>query len=83
MISIIVANYNKKELLKNCLDSLKNQTFQDMETIVVDNASTDGSSNLVKKLFPEVKLILNDKNFLFSKAYNQGIDISKGEFILC
>ena len=83
MISIIIVNYNKKELLKDCLDCVRAQDYKDTETIVVDNASLDGSSEMVKRYYPEVKLIQNKENLYFCKANNQAIDAAKGEFILC
>jgi len=83
MVSVIIVNYNRKDLLKRCLDSVKGQGFQDIEIIVVDNASKDASVEMVKTYYPEARLIWNTQNLLFCKAYNQGIDASKGNFILC
>lgn len=83
MISVIIVNYNKKDLLKKCLDSVRGQDFQDIEIIVVDNASTDGSVELVNVYYPEARLIRNRENLLFCKAQNQGIEASKGAFVLC
>jgi len=83
MISIIIANYNRKDLLRECLDSLRGQSFKDFEIIVIDNASTDGSVEMVKVNYPEVKLICNTINLLFCRVQNQGIDVSTGNFILC
>jgi GT2 family glycosyltransferase len=83
MISVIIVNYNRKDLLKKCLDSVRGQSFQDIEIIVVDNASSDDSVEMVETYYPEVKLIWNTQNLLFCKAYNQGIDEARGDFILC
>ncbi|MBU1853455.1 MAG: glycosyltransferase family 2 protein [Candidatus Omnitrophica bacterium] len=83
MISVIIVNYNKKDLLKRCLDSVRGQGFKDIEIIVVDNASPDDSVEMVRMYYPEAKLIWNTRNLLFCKAYNQGIDASKGNFIVC
>ena len=83
MISIIIVNYNKKELLKKCLDSVRGQGFKDIEIVVVDNASSDDSAEMLGTYFPEARLIRNTRNLLFCKAYNQGINESKGNFILC
>src|SRR3990167_7040361 len=52
------------------------------EVIVVDNGSSDGSQAMVKKKFPQVKLILNKENLGFTKANNQGIKVAKGKYIL-
>jgi GT2 family glycosyltransferase len=83
MISVIVVNYNGKDLLRKCLDSIKGQDFKDFEIIAVDNASTDGSVQMLSDHYPEVKLICNAANLLFCKAQNQGIESAKGDFILC
>jgi GT2 family glycosyltransferase len=83
MISIIIANYNRKDMLEQCLNSIRCQDFKDFEIIVVDNASTDGSVEMIGTYYPEVKLIRNAENLLFCKAQNQGIGLAKGDFILC
>lgn len=83
MISVIIVSYNKKDLLRQCLDSVRGQGFQDIETFVVDNASIDGSVEMVAMYYSEARLIRNTANLLFCKAQNQGIDAAKGSFILC
>ncbi|MDO8602533.1 MAG: glycosyltransferase family 2 protein [Candidatus Omnitrophota bacterium] len=83
MISVIIVNYNRKDLLRQCLDSLRSQSFKDIEIIVVDNASKDGSLDMLKDVYPEVKLIQNTDNLLFCRAQNQGVEASTGDFILC
>ena len=85
LVSIIVANWNGGEIFKNCLKSLTRLDYPNFELIVVDNGSVDGSEryvNSIKKLSPQYKLILNEKNLGFAKANNQGFRISAGEFIL-
>ncbi len=62
MISVIVLNWNGKAHLKECLDSLRNQTFKDSEIILVDNGSTDDSIEYVKNNSPEVKILALGKN---------------------
>jgi len=83
MISIIIVNYNRKDLLKNCLDAVRIQSFKDIEIIVVDNGSSDGSSDMSRADYPGVKLIENKENLFFCKANNQGIEAAKGDLILC
>ena len=83
MISVIIVNYNKKDLLRRCLDSIRRQSFQGIEVIVVDNASGDDSVEVLGAYYPEARLMRNTRNLLFCRAYNQGIEISKGNFILC
>jgi len=82
-LSIIIVNYNTRDLLKSCLRSVfKNKDKLKLEVIVVDNGSTDGSPEMVKKESPRVRLIENEENLGFAKAVNQGIKRAKGEYIL-
>ena len=72
-VSIVVLNYNGKDLLKKCLESIKNKTqYENYEIIVVDNNSTDDSIKMLQKFFTEVKLIQNPKNYGFPKGNNIG-----------
>lgn len=81
-VSVIIPNWNGKHLLKKCLTSLKNQTFKDFEVIVVDNGSTDGSLNYIRKYFSFVKINSLPKNYGFARAVNAGIKISFGKYIV-
>lgn len=82
-ITIAIVSYNTSDLLVRCLSSIykytKNVSF---EVIVVDNASSDDTVNRVKKKFPQVKLIQNNKNNFFSKANNQALEKAKGKYFL-
>ena len=82
-LSIIIVNWNTKNDLLHCLESIF-QTIgrHSLEVIVVDNGSRDGSGIEVKKVFPSVHLIENDRNFGFSKATNQGLKNSSGRYAL-
>jgi hypothetical protein len=77
-VSIIIASFNTKALLKKCLASIKGGE----EIIVVDNGSTDGSTQMVEKEFPKVKLIKNQKNLGFGAANNQGMKAAQGDYLL-
>lgn len=81
LISVIIVNWNKKNLLNNCLRSLLCQTYKDFEIMVVDNGSTDGSAELVKKDYPDVKLICLAENKGFSIGNNLAIKNSISEYI--
>jgi len=82
-LSIIIASFNTKNLTRSCLSSIyKYPPKGTFEIIVIDNASKDGSVQMIKKEFPKVKLIENNKNLGFAKANNLGVKIAKGEFIL-
>jgi len=81
--SIIIVSYNSASFLEKCIESIINfQNYLDIEVIVVDNASTDGSVELIKSNFTIVKLIRNDQNFGFAKGNNIGISAAKGEYVL-
>lgn len=82
LTSVIIPNWNGKNLLKKCLISLKEQTLKDFEIIIVDNGSSDGSTEYIEKFFPKVHIIKLDKNYGFAKAVNIGIKKSKGEFLV-
>jgi len=84
-LSIIIINYNTKDLLEKCLNSiyigLENTPILEYETIVVDNASVDGSSEMVRKKFPTVNIIQNSINNGYAYAVNKGIKSASGEYI--
>ena len=82
LVSIIVVNYNGKHFLKDCLTSILHASYPNMEIILVDNGSNDGSVEFVKNNFPNVKTIVNDKNLGFAKANNIGYHFANGEYIL-
>lgn len=82
-LSIIIVNYNVSHFLEQSLLSVfKASKNIDVEVIVVDNNSVDGSIEMVEKKFPKVKLIANKQNVGFSKANNQAIKISEGQYVL-
>jgi len=82
-LSIIILNWNSKEDLKKCLISIyKNTLLKEKEIIVVDNGSRDGSVEFIEKSYPEIVLIRNEKNRGVGPARNQGMKISKGEYIM-
>jgi GT2 family glycosyltransferase len=82
-VSIILVNYNGSQVVIDCLDSLQN-TLQTIahEVIVVDNASTDGSADLIETLFPTVHLVRQSQNRGFGAGNNRGASLAKGEFLL-
>jgi GT2 family glycosyltransferase len=82
LISVVLLNWNGANVLEKCLDSLRNQTYRPLEIIVVDNASTDGSVELVRRGFPDVKLIVNERNLGFGGGNNVGIRASQGRYVM-
>lgn len=81
LISVVVLNWNGKRYLKDCLDSLRGQTFKEFEVIFVDNGSSDESVAYVKSNYKEVKVIALTENKGFGGGVNKGIENSKGELI--
>lgn len=82
-VSIVIVNWNTRDILRDCLASVYSATKGiSFEIIVVDNASTDGSTEMLKKDFAQVILIKNPKNIGFAAANNQGIRIAKGRYVL-
>mgnify|MGYP002856090484 CR=1 FL=1 len=79
-ISVIVPVYNVEKYLEECLESLINQTFKDMEIICVNDGSTDSSGEILKKYEDRVKVI-NQENKGLSGARNTGIQIAQGKYI--
>lgn len=80
-ISIVILSWNDQRYLEECLQSLVNSTNRAMEIIVVDNASTDGTPDMVEAKFPMVKLIRNPENLGFPKGNNIGIQASRGKYV--
>jgi GT2 family glycosyltransferase len=85
-LSVIIVNYNGHDYLKKCLKSLEKFALPgsgySSETVVVDNASTDGSVEMTEKFFRSVKIIRNNSNKGFASAVNSGIESTFSEFIL-
>ncbi len=81
LISAVVVNWNRRDLLRKSLQSLVEQRDVALEIIVVDNGSADGSREMLRSEFPEVHLIGNSENRGFCAANNQGIAVAAGEFI--
>jgi len=83
-VSVVILNFNTVELTKMCLTSLKESHLApySMEMIVCDNASSDGSGDMVKRDFPDVRFIQNGSNVGFAAGNNPGIKKAKGRYVL-
>jgi GT2 family glycosyltransferase len=81
LVSILVANWNRAKLLKDCLDSLFRQTHTNCEIIVVDNGSSDESVAVVREIFPAVKIIELGENRGFTGGNSAGLKRACGDFI--
>ena len=81
-VSVIVVNWNLKDILRECLESVRRQgAGLSLELIVVDNASSDGSADMIAAEFPEALLIRNAENRGFSSANNQGMEAAGGRYL--
>ena len=81
-LSVVIVSWNAKAYLEECLQSLAEDVYDGpMEIVVVDNASSDGSADMVKRQFPAVTLIRNAANLGFSRANNIGIRRCTGDYI--
>jgi len=82
-LSVIIVSWKVRDLLKKCLESIRSaQGDLSLEIFVVDNDSQDSTVEMVKNEFPNVKLIINDKNLGFAKANNLALRQSRGEYVL-
>lgn len=81
VLSIVIVNYNTRDLLRDALHAI-DATYPHAETIVVDNASSDGSADMVRDEFPHVTLLAQAENTWFCGGNNIGIRASSGEFVL-
>lgn len=82
LVSIVILNWNGKDRLKKCLNSVKKISYSKKEIIVVNNGSTDGSKNFLQKYHPEIKVIELKKNVGYARGKNMGVSKSKGKYIL-
>ncbi len=81
LLSIVIPNWNGARFLPVCLDALARQTYTPLEIIVVDNASQDGSQQLVQTQYPAVRLIELPENRGFTGACNAGMQAARGAFV--
>lgn len=82
LISVIIVNWNGREYLPTCLDSLLEQSCTDFETIVVDNGSHDGSLELLHTSYPWVKVVPLSVNTGFAGGNNAGFAVASGKYIV-
>ena len=82
LVTVVVVNYNGRHFLRECLASITDQTYAPLEVILVDNASSDGSVEFVRALFPGIHIVQNNENRGFSGGVNSGIRESNGTYII-
>ena len=81
-VTVVIPNWNGERFLGLCLGSLREQSFRDFETILVDNGSVDGSRGFVGEHFPEVKVVPLGENRGIAAAFNAGIEASGAEYVV-
>ena len=82
-VSIIVPTYNVEQYLAECMDSITGQTLRELEIICVNDGSTDGSLNILKKYAASDDriIIIDKKNEGYGRAMNDGLDRASGEYV--
>lgn len=81
-VSITIVTYNSGRFIKRCLESVLDQRYADKEIIVVDNASTDGTIDILEQFSDRCRIILNEENVGFAAAQNQAIQLAHGDWVL-
>jgi GT2 family glycosyltransferase len=81
LVSVVIVNFNGADMLGDVLDSVRAQSLSCQEIVVVDNGSADGSCELVRRAYPEVRLLVLDENLGFAGGNNAGIRAAKGEYV--
>ncbi len=81
LVSVVIINYNGKEYILDCINSVFKTTNCNFEVLLIDNNSSDNSSESCKEKYPEIRLFRNKKNLAMA-ARNKGIDEAKGDFLV-
>ena len=81
-IDVVIVSYNTRNLLRDCLEALRGQDDVDYRAIVVDNASHDGSAEMVRSEFPEALIIETGANLGFAAGSNRGLEASAAPYVL-
>jgi hypothetical protein len=82
LVSVVILNWNGGVHVQSCLDSLTGQDYDNLEVIVVDNGSSDGSVEMIRARYPGVQLIENHANLGFAAGNNVGIRLSRGDYVV-
>ena len=82
LVSVVIPSMNALHVLRRCLKSLNRQDYQNIEIIVVDNASTDGTTEQVGKEFPDVRILRSEENLGYSGGCEMGVSASRGTYIV-
>src|SRR5215831_3250717 len=81
-VSVTIVTYNSGRFIKRCLESVLAQRYQYKEVIVIDNASDDGTVDILEPFEDRCQVVYNSKNIGFAAAHNQAIALSRGDWVL-
>jgi GT2 family glycosyltransferase len=81
-VSVTIVTYNSGRFIKRCLESVLEQRYDKKEIIVIDNASTDGTVDILEQFEESCRIVYNSENIGFAAAQNQAIDLAKGSWVL-
>ncbi len=81
-VAINLVTWNGANYIRECLDSVFNQTFQDFNLLLIDNGSTDDTVDIINEKYPQLRVVRHKQNLGFSKAHNQAIHWNKAEYAL-
>ena len=82
MVSVTLVTYNSGRFIKRCLESVLQQKYENLEIVIVDNASTDGTIDILENFENRCRIVYNETNIGFAAAQNQAIGISRGDWVL-
>src|ERR1700745_238372 len=81
-VSVTIVTFNSGRFIKRCLESVLAQRYANKEIIIIDNASTDGTMDILEQFGGRCRVVYNDENIGFAAAQNQAIRMSSGEWVL-
>src|SRR6201981_2277718 len=82
LVSVTIVTYNSGRFIRRCLESVLEQKYPHLEIVVIDNASTDGTVDILEQFEDRCRIHYNDQNIGFAAAQNQAISLSTGEWVL-
>lgn len=82
VVSVTIVTYNSGRFIKRCLESVLEQKYPNLDVVVVDNASTDGTVDILEQFADKVRIYYNSENLGFAAAQNQAIELGRGEWVL-
>ena len=81
-VTAIIVNWNDKDVIVECIQSLLDQNRNKIDIIISDNGSKDDSVEFIRECYPSIKIIENGENLGFGSAINKGLSLAKGEYLL-